>query len=52
MTTLDDTQTPADAQLEINSSRQFAPWLFEQNASLAFTTYRAGKLFLIGIHPG
>ena len=51
MTTLDDTQTPADAQLEINSSRQFAPWLFEQNASLAFTTYRAGKLFLIGIHP-
>ena len=51
MTTPDDSQTPADAQLEINSSRQFAAWLFEQNASLAFTTYRAGKLFLIGIHP-
>ncbi|MDA0261541.1 MAG: DUF4915 domain-containing protein, partial [Proteobacteria bacterium] len=51
MTTPDDTQ-PADAKLEINASRQFAPWLFEQNASLAFTTYRAGKLFLIGIDPG
>jgi uncharacterized protein (TIGR03032 family) len=39
-------QSPA---LEISTSRQFMSWLFEQNASLAFTTYQTGKLFLIGI---
>ncbi|WP_318780353.1 TIGR03032 family protein [Atlanticothrix silvestris] len=37
--------------LEINASRQFTPWLFEQNLSLAFTTYQAGKLFFIGLQP-
>ena len=37
--------------LEINASRQFIPWLFEQNLSLAFTTYQAGKLFFIGLQP-
>ena len=47
------TQTPtAPAKgLEINASRQFTPWLFEQNLSLAFTTYQAGKLFFIGWQP-
>lgn len=35
--------------LEINTSRQFNAWLAEQNLSLAFTTYQAGKLFLIGL---
>ena len=34
--------------LTVTSSRQFPDWLKEQNASLAFTTYQAGKLFLIG----
>jgi uncharacterized protein (TIGR03032 family) len=33
---------------EINSSRLFLAWLSSQNASLAFTTYQANKLFLIG----
>ncbi|WP_214662417.1 TIGR03032 family protein [Amazonocrinis nigriterrae] len=37
--------------LEINASRQFTPWLNEQNLSLAFTTYQAGKLFFIGLQP-
>jgi uncharacterized protein (TIGR03032 family) len=35
--------------LEINASRQFTPWLLEQNLSLVFTTYQAGKLFFIGL---
>lgn len=37
--------------LELNASRQFTAWLFEQNLSLAFTTYQAGKLFFIGCQP-
>ena len=39
------TQPP---KLEITGSRLFMSWLGSQNASLAFTTYQAGKLFLIG----
>ncbi|ANK83422.1 MAG: TIGR03032 family protein [Rhizobiales bacterium NRL2] len=31
-------------------SRQFPNWLAEQGVSLAFTTYQAGKLFLIGLN--
>ena len=37
--------------LEINASRQFTSWLYEQNLSLAFTTYQAGKIFFIGLQP-
>ena len=37
--------------LEIDASRQFTPWLYEQNLSLVFTTYQAGKLFFIGLQP-
>lgn len=40
--------TPA---LEITGSRQFSSWLHEQKLSLAFTTYQAGKVFLIGLQP-
>lgn len=36
-------------ELELTGSRQFTSWLVEQNASLAFTTYQSGKLFLIGM---
>ncbi len=39
------------AKLEIVASRQFVSWLAGINASLAFTTYRAGKVFLIGSQP-
>ena len=35
--------------LEITASRQFTSWLAEQNLSLAFTTYQAGKVFFIGL---
>ena len=35
--------------LEINASRQFTSWLYEQNLSLVFTTYQAGKIFFLGL---
>lgn len=38
--------------LEINASRKFTSWLDEQKASIAFSTYQAGKLFLIGLKQG
>jgi Domain of unknown function (DUF4915) len=46
---MNQTPTTASKELEMNASRQFTPWLFEQNLSLGFTTYQAGKLFLIGL---
>lgn len=42
------TATPA---LEITTSRQFLSWMIEQQASLSFSTYQTGKLFLIGLKP-
>ncbi|MEM9735083.1 MAG: TIGR03032 family protein [Pseudomonadota bacterium] len=41
---------PAKPEFELRASRLFSAWLAEQNAALAFTTYQAGKLFLIGTH--
>lgn len=41
---------PSDARLEILSSRGLPGWLAEHTLSLAFTTYQAGKLFLLGVH--
>ena len=41
----------AAAKFELFSSRQLPQWLGEQSLSLAFTTYQAGKLFLIGLNP-
>ncbi|MCP5086734.1 MAG: TIGR03032 family protein [Rhodobacteraceae bacterium] len=35
----------------MNGSRLFTAWLKDQKVSLAFTTYQAGKLFLIGMNP-
>jgi len=40
-----------EPKLRIDCSRQFAEWLAEQRVSIAFTTYEAGKLFLIGLKP-
>jgi uncharacterized protein (TIGR03032 family) len=37
--------------VEITCSRHFPDWLAEQSVSLAFTTYQAGKLFLLGRKP-
>ena len=36
---------------ELISSRHFADWLAESRLSLGFTTYQAGKLFLLGVSP-
>ncbi len=38
-------------RLELSGSRQLTSWLLEQNLSLAFTTYQAGKVFWIGLQP-
>lgn len=46
--------TEADAispSFEFIPSRHFPEWLAEQKLSLAFTTYQAGKLFMIGLQP-
>lgn len=49
----DDAQGAAAAapRFELQSSRQFPDFLAEQRLSLAFTTYQAGKLFLVGLRP-
>ena len=39
------------APFEVVSSSGFGRWLAEQKVSLAFTTYQAGKLFLLGHQP-
>ena len=43
--------TEAAPELEITGSRQLTAWLAEQKLSFLFTTYQAGKLFLIGLQP-
>jgi uncharacterized protein (TIGR03032 family) len=45
------THTDAAERLEMMGSRQFNSWLQEQKISLIFTTYQAGKIFLIGLQP-
>ena len=45
---------PADQgreSFELTSSRQFPQWLAAAGSSIAFTTYQAGKLFLLGVKP-
>lgn len=37
--------------LKISTSTHFNDWLNENYLSLAFTTYQAGKIFLIGLQP-
>lgn len=44
-----------EAKLEekfaLTSSRNFPAWLADTGSSIAFTTYQAGKIFLIGVKP-
>jgi uncharacterized protein (TIGR03032 family) len=42
---------PREEQFALTSSRHFPDWLASTGGSLAFTTYQAGKLFLIGLQP-
>ncbi len=41
-------KSPAEPTLELRPSRMFTPWLASTGSSLGFTTYQAGKVFLIG----
>jgi len=47
------TSNPKSAvpQFEAIASRGLTGWLHETRLSLAFTTYQAGKLFLVGLQP-
>jgi len=51
-----DAAAPAEEakkpRLEISTSRGFEGWLAAAGVSLAFTTYQAGKVFLLGRQPG
>ncbi|HKP23622.1 MAG TPA: TIGR03032 family protein [Dongiaceae bacterium] len=38
-------------KFELFPSRQFPQWLAENNLSLAFTTYQAGKIIFVGLQP-
>jgi len=45
------TTSPDPAPFVLTTSPGFAPWLASAGGSLAFTTYQAGKLFLLGVRP-
>ncbi|MBJ7346861.1 MAG: hypothetical protein JHD09_16415, partial [Gemmataceae bacterium] len=40
--------TNEEPWLEVTSSRNFSNWLALEKISLAFSTYQAGKVFLLG----
>jgi uncharacterized protein (TIGR03032 family) len=42
---------PGEERFALTSSRHFAGWLASTGGSLAFTTYQAGKLFMLGTKP-
>lgn len=44
-------QKPEPPRFETSASRNFMGWMRDQGASLAFTTYQAGMLFLLGMQP-
>lgn len=44
-------QPPQEEPLDTTCSRQFTRWMAEHRLSIAFTTYQAAKLFLVGLLP-
>ena len=50
-TTAEAAGKAAEPAVMVTASRHFPEWLARTGASLAFTTYQAGKLFLIGQQP-
>ena len=44
------TQTQVE-KFALSTSRGFVDWLAASGGSIAFTTYQAGKVFLIGVNP-
>jgi len=51
MTSEQNKKREKEPVFDVTTSRQFPEWLAEQGGSIAFTTYQAGKLFLIGLGP-
>jgi uncharacterized protein (TIGR03032 family) len=50
MTDLTESKAPSlEEKFALTTSRHFPAWLAASGGSLAFTTYQAGKLFLIGV---
>jgi uncharacterized protein (TIGR03032 family) len=45
------TDPVAEEAFALTTSRHFPEWLASTGGSLAFTTYQAGKLFLLGVRP-
>ena len=43
--------TKEEPKLALTGTRLFVPWMSQARVSLAFTTYQAGKVFLIGTKP-
>ncbi len=41
--------TPSQPAFELNFSRQFESWFKSFNASITFSTYQAGKVFMLGM---
>ena len=41
----------AEESFAITTSRGFESWLARAGGSIAFTTYQAGKFFLLGLKP-
>ena len=50
-TSVGSSQSSVVPRFEAMASRGFTGWLHETRLSLAFTTYQAGKLFLVGMQP-
>ena len=48
---MEETQPAPEEKFALTSSRDFPDWLAATGGSLAFTTYQAGKLFLLGVRP-
>jgi hypothetical protein len=52
MTARDDASAiPSEEAFALTTSRHFPEWLASIKHSLAFTTYRAGKVFFLGVKP-
>lgn len=47
----DETGAAPPASVDISCSRGFGAWLTRHNASLAFTSYQSGRLYLVGVGP-
>jgi uncharacterized protein (TIGR03032 family) len=45
------TDAASEKKFALTSSRGFPQWLAGTGGGLAFTTYQAGKLFLVGVRP-